>query len=591
MTSCDMLVLRFNTNGTLDTSFGNDGETDIHLAQGMAAANAVAVLSSGQIVVAGANPTDEPGPEYVVARLTSSGALDTTFGPNGQGYNYTTVASSASLSDIVNTLGVDASGNILVGGSWETAAGTADLQVVRYTSNGQIDTTFANQGVLDLPGDPRGVADIGFQSSGQIILGFQYTPSSMGSVTRINANGTVDTSFGSNGYFVDPAASGTVEIAVQTDNTILVESDYGPGGETGILVDRLLSGGSFDPEFGTGGQAEVPDSPDGPAKGITDGPDGKITATFVTGTSPVGIGTFRLSGDPTITGQLVVTTQPPTSLSAGTPFGLTVDAEDSSGNIETSFNGTVTVALANNSGGATLGGTLSVTASQGVATFSGLTITTAASGYTLVVTSTGLSDTVTTAIAVSPLTASQVGITQQPPASVAAGTGFGLQAAIEDMYGNVETGATNTVTVALANNPGGARLGGTLTVTASQGLASFSGLTLTTAATGYTLGISSSGLSGATSSAITITPAAAVQLAITQQPPASVGVNSAFGLKVAVEDAYGNVVASATNKVKVALDNNPHGGKARGHAHSGGEQWVCGILRHDDQQGGVRLHA
>ena len=56
LTSCDMLVLRFNTNGSLDTSFGQNGETDIHSAQGMAVACGVAVLPGGQIVVAGTNP-------------------------------------------------------------------------------------------------------------------------------------------------------------------------------------------------------------------------------------------------------------------------------------------------------------------------------------------------------------------------------------------------------------------------------------------------------------------------------------------------------------------------------------------------------
>ena len=90
------------------------------------------------------------------------------------------------------------------------------------------------------------------------------------------------------------------------------------------------------------------------------------------------------------TTSLVVTQQPPASVTAGSGFGLTVQAEDSSGNLITSFNGTVTVALANNPGGATLGGTLTVTASGGVATFSGLTLNKAASGYTLVVTSSGL---------------------------------------------------------------------------------------------------------------------------------------------------------------------------------------------------------
>ena len=70
----------------------------------------------------------------------------------------------------------------------------------------------------------------------------------------------------------------------------------------------------------------------------------------------------------------MVTQQPPSSVTAGSPFGLTVQAEDSSGNLVTSFNGTVTVVLANNPGGATLGGTLTATASGGVATFSGLTL-------------------------------------------------------------------------------------------------------------------------------------------------------------------------------------------------------------------------
>lgn len=177
------------------------------------------------------------------------------------------------------------------------------------------------------------------------------------------------------------------------------------------------------PHSGQGGEEELlVGSDDGLAEGITVGPDGKITGTVQhdPSGSNLGVVTFRLLGDAPVTGQLVVTTQPPASLAAGTPFGLTIDAEDSSGNIETSFNGTVTVAPGNNPGGATLGGTLTVTASNGVATFSGLTITTAAAGYTLVATSSGLSETTTSAITVTPLAASQVGITQQPPGSVTA---------------------------------------------------------------------------------------------------------------------------------------------------------------------------
>ncbi len=106
------------------------------------------------------------------------------------------------------------------------------------------------------------------------------------------------------------------------------------------------------------------------------------------------------------------------------------------------------------------------------------------------------------------------------------------------------------MTVALANNPGGATLGGTLTATASNGVATFSGLTLTTAASGYTLEVSGSGLGSGVTSAITVTPAAASQVVITQQPPASVTAGSGFGLQASIEDAYGNVVTSASNAVR-----------------------------------------
>ena len=81
--------------------------------------------------------------------------------------------------------------------------------------------------------------------------------------------------------------------------------------------------------------------------------------------------------------QLVLTTPPPSELTAGTGFGLIVDAEDDQGQIDTNYNSMVTVALASGPSGSSLGGTVTVTAINGVATFSGLTLDTAGTGYTL----------------------------------------------------------------------------------------------------------------------------------------------------------------------------------------------------------------
>ena len=117
---------------------------------------------------------------------------------------------------------------------------------------------------------------------------------------------------------------------------------------------------------------------------------------IVSGT--VDIGAFEFQTTPTAATHLTVAVQPPGSVVTGSAFGLIVSAEDSSGVVTTSFNGTVTVALLNNPGGATLGGTVSVTAQNGVATFTGLTLDEVGTGYTLQVSSDGLAAATSNAV-------------------------------------------------------------------------------------------------------------------------------------------------------------------------------------------------
>ena len=88
-------------------------------------------------------------------------------------------------------------------------------------------------------------------------------------------------------------------------------------------------------------------------------------------------------GVPTQLGQLAITVQPPASVSAGSSFGLTVKVVDSSGNLVTSYDADLAVSLAANPGASTLSGRLTAQVSDGVATFSGLTLNKAGAGYTL----------------------------------------------------------------------------------------------------------------------------------------------------------------------------------------------------------------
>ena len=172
--------------------------------------------------------------------------------------------------------------------------------------------------------------------------------------------------------------------------------------------------------------------------------------------------------------------------------------------------------------------------------FSGLTLTKAASGYTILVSSSGFSAVTANPITVNPASASQVVITEQPPSSVTAGNGFGLQATIEDPYDNVETADKSPVTVALASNPPGTTLGGMLSVAPIQGVADFSGLTLNTAASGYSLQVAA-GMLSSTTGAFTVIPAAPTKLVVAAAPPDSLSAGTAFGLTVDVEDPYDNL--------------------------------------------------
>jgi subtilase family serine protease len=262
--------------------------------------------------------------------------------------------------------------------------------------------------------------------------------------------------------------------------------------------------------------------------------------------------------------QLAVTTQPQANVTAGSGFGLSVAVEDAFGNLVSSYNGSISVALASNPGGGSLGGTLTATVSNGGADFSGLTLVKAANGYTIQASSSGLTSVSTSPFNVVAAAASQLAVTAQPPPSVTAGTPFGLSVAIEDAYGNTVLSANGSVSVALSNNPGNGGLSGTLTLAASSGVAKYTGLTLDVAATGYTLQVSSNGLSGATSGSFTVVPAAAAVLVLSSQPGSSVTAGDNFSLSVTVEDAFANVVTGYSGSVAIALSSNPGGGTLGG---------------------------
>jgi hypothetical protein len=193
---------------------------------------------------------------------------------------------------------------------------------------------------------------------------------------------------------------------------------------------------------------------------------------------------------------------------AGRYFSMTVVAEDADGVADASFTGMVTLALAGNPGGATLGGNLTMPMYNGLLTFYGLTLNVAGPGYTIGATSSGFTPATSSPITVvDPPVA--LAVTSTPPSSVAVGQAFGVTVSVVDIFGNLAPGYTGGVTIALVGRNGRAKLRGPLTVQATGGVASFSGLTLIGARKGSSLRIqvTASGLAATTAGPFLAAPA------------------------------------------------------------------------------------
>jgi hypothetical protein len=199
--------------------------------------------------------------------------------------------------------------------------------------------------------------------------------------------------------------------------------------------------------------------------------------------------------------KVVFTTQP-VNMIAGAPFTtLVVTAQDTFGNTATSFTGNVTLAFGSHPGGTTsLGGTTTVPAVAGVATFANLAPLTVTGVYTLVASALGVSPDHTTSFTVSAAAPAVLVFLQEPTGGFAGSViAPPVLVAVEDAFGNIVINAANPVTMGFGANPGGATLGGTLTQVPASGVATFTDLTVSTAASGYTLVATSSGLPPVTS--------------------------------------------------------------------------------------------
>jgi hypothetical protein len=294
----------------------------------------------------------------------------------------------------------------------------------------------------------------------------------------------------------------------------------------------------------------------------------KLTATGGTGSGQSNA--FNVTAAPAT--QLVFTTQPSaTAAGSNVSPAIVVTAQDQFNNPATSFANAVTIAITGGTGtsGASLSGTKTVTAVNGTATFSTLSIDSVGTGYTLSATATGLVGGFASAtFNIIPGAATQLVFTGQPSnATAGANIAPAITVTARDGKGNTATAFTGSVTLAIGTNAGSGTLGGTVAANAVAGVASFSTVTINKSGIGYTLTAASGALAGATSNSFNIIAGAATKLAFTNQPTNSLAaatINSAVGVKVTAQDGLGNTDLTYTGNVTVAFGTNAGSGTLSG---------------------------
>jgi hypothetical protein len=262
---------------------------------------------------------------------------------------------------------------------------------------------------------------------------------------------------------------------------------------------------------------------------------GLITITAAGGGVP---GNAALGVTQTAT-RLAYRVPPPASTVAGEAFGTAVQVEirDDSGAVVPDAQLPVTLT----SSGALLHGTATVNAINGVASFSGLWMETAGSGYTLSATSGALAAAVSPPLAITP--APRVAVAYvNPPVTDSAGAHLAVVARLRDRFGNTDTAATDTVRARLVlNAPGGALFGDTVAA-AVGGVASFPALSLHLAGAGYALSASARGLDSAVSDTFGVTPASGHHLTFYDSYLSTQANTPSASFDVAVRDTFENLV-------------------------------------------------
>lgn len=244
-------IARYTSSGKLDPTFGRNGRVVTYFGSRGASAQAVAIQANGRIVAVGRGDAGSRS-GFALARYTRQGRLDRRFGRGGKVLTNFGVRGSAGA----NAVAIQPDGRIAVAGDLFRGSRT-DFALARYNVDGTLDQRFGNRGrIVARVGDADSYpSTLVVQKDGKLVVGGSayLAPAAAVALVRFSAEGALDPGFGRGGTVVTNAGSGSA-LAIQRDRK-LVMAGTGSGRIRGeFALARFLEDGSLDESFGRDGK-------------------------------------------------------------------------------------------------------------------------------------------------------------------------------------------------------------------------------------------------------------------------------------------------------------------------------------------------
>lgn len=274
----EFALARYKTDGTLDTTFGTGGKVSTAIGASGGNIVAVAVQSDGKIVAAGSARNGSGYSDFALARYNADGSLDTAFGTDGKVLTDITAGDQ----DWINAVAIQSDGKIVAAGQAYSGSDYYDIALARYNTDGSLDTAFGTGGIVITHTGNEGLRAVALLSNGKIVAVGGNVDVEF-ALVRYNTDGSLDTAFGTNGIAAKSVSGDGGQaygMALQSDGKMVVAGyANNGGGSNDFALVRFNADGTVDTAFGTDGVAIATVGSNGSqAKAVALQSNGKIVA-------------------------------------------------------------------------------------------------------------------------------------------------------------------------------------------------------------------------------------------------------------------------------------------------------------------------